>query len=93
MLAIARKIILLIFIGLGCAQGVGQIASDLRGRITDPSNAGVVGAQVVATDMNTGIARTVVSGADGSFVFAASSGAVPGCGDGAGVCATGSGRA
>ena len=58
-------------IGFGCMQTFGQIASDLRGRITDPSDAGIVGAQVVATDMNTGIVRTVVTGADGSFVFAA----------------------
>ena len=58
-------------IGFGCIQASGQIASDLRGRITDPSNAGVVGAQVVATDMNTGIVRTVVSGADGSYAFTA----------------------
>ena len=74
-LTLSRKLSLLLcvcfVIGFGCPQALGQIASDLRGRIVDPSDAGVVGAQVVATDMNTGIVRTVVSGPDGSFVFAA----------------------
>ena len=69
----SRKLSLLLLIGLaagvGCTGAFGQVASDLRGRIIDPSEAGIAAAQVVATDMNTGIVRTVTSGADGNYVF------------------------
>ena len=68
-----RKLSLLLLTGLvtgfGCMGAFGQVASDLRGRIVDPSDAGVAGAQVVATEMNTGISRAVTSGADGNYVF------------------------
>jgi hypothetical protein len=48
-----------------------QIAADLRGRAVDASGAAVVGAQVVAEQMSTSIARTTTTSGDGSYVFTA----------------------
>ena len=84
-----RKLSLLLLTGLvtgfGCMGAFGQVASDLRGRIVDPSDAGIAAAQVVATDMNTGIARAVTSGAGWELCVSwIAAGTVSGCSDGGG---------
>jgi hypothetical protein len=53
---------------------VGQARADelygkISGTITDPSGAVVAGAQVTATNVGTGVAKTVVSGPDGNYEF------------------------
>ncbi len=47
-----------------------QVSSDLKGRVTDPSGAGVVGAGVVSVEMRTGERYTSVTATDGYFDFA-----------------------
>jgi hypothetical protein len=42
-------------------------SATLVGSVTDPGNASVSGAQVTARNIDTGLTRTVTSGADGSF--------------------------
>lgn len=46
-----------------------QVASDLMGRITDPSGAAVAGASVTAVEMRTGASFQSVTGKDGYFDF------------------------
>src|SRR5258708_4930993 len=53
--------------------GSSAFADDLYGRIrgvvSDSKGGAIVGVQVTATNLDTGIAKTVTSGADGSFEF------------------------
>jgi hypothetical protein len=48
-----------------------QISSDLRGRITDPSNAAIVAAQVSAVELATAATRTTTASLDGTYTFSA----------------------
>src|SRR5258708_6871838 len=61
-------------VGLVIASfGTSTFADDLYGRIrgvvNDSSGGVVAGVQVTATNVDTGVAKTVTSGADGSFEF------------------------
>jgi len=60
---------LLIAVSVGVARGQGA-RGGITGIVTDPSGAVVPGASITATNLNTGFARTTVSGSDGSFLFA-----------------------
>jgi len=46
-----------------------EVYARIRGTVTDPSGAVVVGAKVTATNTQTGIAKTVLSGSEGSYEF------------------------
>jgi hypothetical protein len=46
-----------------------QIATDLKGRIVDPSSAAIANAQVIATQTTTSVSRTITTGPDGSYTF------------------------
>lgn len=47
------------------AQNVGS----LRGQVSDPAGASVIGAKVTATDASSGVTRTMVTGNDGGYNF------------------------
>jgi len=47
-----------------------QIAGELKGRVTDVSGAGVVGAHVTLTQSATGVRQSMVTTSDGSYDFA-----------------------
>ena len=55
---------------LSAAHVHAQVAGEIKGRVVDPSGAGVVGAQVVSVEMRTGERYTSASGTDGYFDFA-----------------------
>lgn len=44
-----------------------ELYGRIRGKVTDPSGAVIAGAQVTATSLQTGLAKSVTSGADGSY--------------------------
>jgi hypothetical protein len=44
-----------------------ELYGRIRGTVTDPSGAAMVGVQVTATNVATGVSKTVTSGADGSY--------------------------
>ena len=46
-----------------------ELYGRIRGTVTDPSGAVIVGAQVRATDVGTGVTKQTASGADGSYEF------------------------
>jgi hypothetical protein len=52
-----------------CASVWGQATAQIHGTVQDASGAAVPGAEVKATQTETGIARTVASGADGGYVL------------------------
>src|SRR5438046_1904759 len=49
-----------------CAQ---QPTGTINGTVSDPSGAAVVGAKVVATNLNTGLTRDTSTANDGGYVF------------------------
>jgi len=52
-----------------CAPGWAQSTAQMHGTVQDSSGSGVPGAEVKATQLSTGLVRTTVSGADGSWVL------------------------
>jgi len=58
---------------LGCLTASSAFADNvygkIRGTVTDPSGAVIPGATITATNLGTGIAKTVTSSADGSYEF------------------------
>src|SRR6185437_7530190 len=62
---------LCLFVTLLAAWSVSaqQITGTIRGTVTDPSGAVVQGATVTAKQVETGLTRTAVSGADGGYVL------------------------
>ena len=73
-LLILRRGISVLAVGLVIASfGTATFADDLYGRIrgvvNDSSGGAVADVQVTATNVDTGVAKTVTSGADGSFEF------------------------
>jgi sirohydrochlorin ferrochelatase len=73
-LLILRRGISALAVGLVIGSfGTSTFADDLYGRIrgvvSDSSGGTVAGVQVTATNVDTGIAKTVTSGADGSYEF------------------------
>ena len=57
-------------LALGAATAGAQVASELKGRVIDPSGAAISGAQITATEMRTGEHYATVTGGDGYFDFA-----------------------
>src|SRR5437899_10810352 len=53
------------------ATAFGQGLGTISGNVTDPSGAVIVGAQVRAMEMATGISRTVPTDAQGAYVMSA----------------------
>ena len=60
--------LLAIFSVLGSAAW-GQTNASLRGTVTDQSGGIVIGAKVTLTNTGTGIARTINTNADGTYLF------------------------
>src|ERR1700693_160441 len=52
-----------------CAIAWGQASSTINGSVTDPSGAVVPGATITLTEVETSLARTTVSNADGLYVL------------------------
>ena len=52
-----------------CAAGWAQSTAQMHGTVQDSSGSGVPGAEVKATQLSTGLVRTTLSGADGSWVL------------------------
>src|SRR5262249_44510203 len=58
------------FLLFGSSLALGQaVTGSLVGNITDAGGASVGGAKITITEINTGIARAVVTGADGGYVM------------------------
>ncbi|MGH9740408.1 MAG: TonB-dependent receptor domain-containing protein [Candidatus Acidiferrales bacterium] len=65
---VARNAVLLF--ALACLPAAAQqITGTIRGSVTDPSGAGVPGASVTATQIETGFTRSVETGRNGSYVL------------------------
>src|SRR5271166_660488 len=64
-------ILVLTLMTLACASGLyGQTSeADLSGTVLDPSSAPVAGAKVTATNLDTGVARTIEADAVGRYQF------------------------
>ena len=54
---------------LGCACAWGQATSQIQGVVTDATGAAIPGAEVKATQTETGTIRTATTGADGGYVL------------------------
>ena len=54
---------------LSCTAAWGQATAQMHGTVVDSSGAAVAGAEIKATQTETGLARTVQAGADGGFVL------------------------
>jgi hypothetical protein len=61
---------LLCLVGFGTAWAQSQSASQIQGIVQDASGSAVAGADVKATQTDTGAVRITISGADGSYVLA-----------------------
>ncbi len=55
---------------LGTATAHGQVASEIKGRVVDPSGAALAQVQITATEMRTGERYTSITGNNGYFDFA-----------------------
>jgi hypothetical protein len=66
------KIFLLLVLGatLPCSTAKAQATAQIHGTIQDTTGAAVAGVEVKATQTDTGVMRTVISAADGSYVLA-----------------------
>jgi hypothetical protein len=67
----ARLVLASLFCLAFCAGAFAQATSQITGTVTDASGAVITGAQVTATQTNTGITRTVTSDASGVYVLTA----------------------
>ena len=59
-----------LMLALSCAALFGQATSQIQGVVRDASGSAVPGAEVKATQTETGIVRTVTTGAEGTYVLA-----------------------
>ena len=59
---------MLLLFGSSLAKGQ-AVTGSIVGNITDAGGASIAGAKITITEINTGIARTVASGADGGYVM------------------------
>src|SRR5258708_16034112 len=64
------KIALLCVVGLAAAWAQSQSASQIQGTVQDASGSAVPGAEVRATQTDTGAIRTATTGDDGGYVLA-----------------------
>ncbi|MEQ1884509.1 MAG: TonB-dependent receptor [Bryobacteraceae bacterium] len=60
---------LIVIFALGCVSLWGQSTAQIHGTVQDASGAAVPGAEVKATQTETSLTRTTVSGADGGYLF------------------------
>src|ERR1700674_3521725 len=63
------KMVFCLFVGCAAAWGQGSTAQ-IKGTVHDGSGLAVPGAEVKAIQAATGAVRTVISGADGAYIFA-----------------------
>ena len=54
---------------LGAASVYGQATAQIQGIVADPTGSALPGADVKATQTDTGIERSVATGADGTYVL------------------------
>lgn len=69
---LGRFVSFMIALAMTASIAIGQTAvstSDLKGTVTDPNDAVVAGATVTAKNNATGLTRTTVSAADGTYTF------------------------
>src|SRR5260370_25038502 len=59
----------LVIASFGTATFADDLYGRIRGVVNDSSGGAVADVQVTATNVDTGVAKTVTSGADGSFEF------------------------
>ena len=65
-----RTSITRLLLGLSvCAIAWGQASSTINGSVTDPSGAVAPGAKITLTEIDTSLARTTISNADGLYVL------------------------
>ncbi len=57
------------FLLLAAGSAWGQATTDLRGTVTDPTDAAVANANVTLKNVDTGLERKTVTTADGSYGF------------------------
>src|SRR5579863_7591885 len=67
--ALRRAFSFFVFACLVAGVAFGQVSASLSGRVADQTGAAVSGATVTATDVETGVARTVVSDRAGRYQF------------------------
>ena len=59
----------LVAVLFACALAWGQATAQIHGTVQDASGSAVPGAEVKATQTDTGVSRTVSTGADGGYVL------------------------
>src|SRR5207248_118449 len=64
-----RLRLLTLFSVLGFAAWAQQPTGTITGTVSDPSGAAIVGAKVLATNLNTGLSRNTTTANDGGYVF------------------------
>src|SRR6266852_8709280 len=72
--SIVGTALVLLLVLLAALPGYAQVdyaTATLKGTVLDPQGAAVAGATVTVTNLNTGISRTVKTGAEGTFQFSA----------------------
>jgi hypothetical protein len=70
-LLITSLVVLGLVLGLSMAQTAraDDVSGKIRGLMTDPAGAAVSGAEITATNVDTGISRTIKSGSTGEYEF------------------------
>src|ERR1700676_665049 len=61
---------LAVFVLASAAYLSGQATSQIQGTVLDPAGAAIPGAEIKATQTDTGVVRTATSGSDGTYVLA-----------------------
>ncbi len=56
-----------LWVGLWTAGSAGDWSAGIGGRVTDPAGRGIAGVTVTVTRLDTGAARTAVTGRDGAY--------------------------
>jgi len=60
-----------LWVGVWTAGSAGVWSAGIRGRVTDPAGRGIAGVTVTVTRLDTGTARTALTGSDGAYRCAA----------------------
>ena len=65
----SKVLMVLLLAGFAATCGFGQAVNNaqMHGRVTDPTGAAVVGAQVQAVEVATGLVRTTITNSEGEF--------------------------
>ena len=69
MLALAAPSILAVLIALACGVVWAQAAAQISGTVKDPTGAVLPGAEIIATQTETGVARNTISNETGAYVL------------------------